>query len=436
MPEHPPSGSKSTSRLLWALFSLFIVYGTTIPFRFVPPQEGLPGLLRGFDPDPLGFHGGNFQTDDLIQNILPDAIQNILLFIPFGFLGYLSQVDKQSRLKRLGLVLLGCGLSAFVEFLQLFTATRFSAFSDVVYNTLGTGVGVAAGMILKGWVLSLAYRPSLRRVLESPSAFPASVFCGLAVAGSWEPFDFTLTLAGPMEKARIIMGHPFDLTWPNDELLTFIRFLLATLFACRLADECGLRNPRRTLVPFLVAAAVLLEAAQIIVGSRSPAFQDAATSVLGVLGGALAFGFPGFHRHPLAWGIVGTLAVTASAALADLFPFAFVPRHVGFNWVPFSYGEAHTAFAAMSHFLETGLAWFPLGFLLCYFFPGRRTALHSLSLAVAIALGLEWSQGFVAGRFSDITDVLGAAVGSLAGSLCFSRGWRAYREYTAPPPGR
>lgn len=429
MPHHP-SDSRSTARLLWALYSLFIVYGTTLPFRFVPPHEGLPGLLRGIDPDPLGLRGGHFKTDDLIQILLPDMIQNILLFVPFGFLAYLSLADKQSRLKRVRLVLLGTGLSAFVEFLQLFTATRFSAFSDVVYNTLGTALGLAAGTLLKGWVMSLAHRPALRRVLESPSAFPALAFCGLAVAGSWEPFDFTLTLGGALAKARIILANPFDLSWPNDELITFIRFLLATLFACRLAAESGLPRPRRAVVPALAGAAVLLEAAQIFVGSRSPAFQDMATSVLGVLGGAIAFRFPAFHRHPWAWGILGTLAVASSAALADLYPFAFGPSHVGFNWIPFSYGEALTAFTAMSHFLEAGLTWFPLAFLLGYFFPGRRTALVSLALSVSIALGLETAQGFVAGRYSDITDVLGAAVGSLAGSLFLSRGWRAYREYT------
>ena len=415
------TGSKSTARLLWALFSLFVVYGTTIPFSF---HAGLgPGIAR-INLHPLGMRAGDIST--------PDLLQNILLFIPFGFLGYISLHDKKSSLKLLALVAMGAGLSAFVEFLQLFSATRWPALSDVLFNTLGTAVGVASGMWLKGRVLGIKSNPAWRRVLDAPSAFPALVFLGLAVAGSWEPFDFALDVGLFVAKARQILGDPFDLTWPNDELVVFIRFLLATLFACRLADETGLHRPARILVPALSLLALGLEGTQIIITSRSPAFQDAVTTVLGVAAGGVAFGFPGFREHPWKWGAVGTQAVFASAVMDGLHPFNLHDAHSGFNWLPFMAEYANTGFQALSNVVEAALIYFPLGFLLGYFFPASRlSALMALALVVVLSFAVETAQGFVVGRHADVTDVIGAAMGCLAGSLALRRGWRAYRAYVA-----
>lgn len=415
------TGSKSTARLLWALFSLFVVYGTTIPFSF---HAGMgPGIAR-INLHPLGMRAGDISA--------PDLLQNVLLFIPFGFLGYISLHNKKSRLKLLALVAMGAGLSAFVESLQLFSATRWPALSDVLFNTLGTVVGVVFGIWLKGRVLGIKSDPSWRRVLDAPSAFPALVFAGLAVIGSWEPFDFALDVGLFMDKAKPLLRHPFDLSLPNDELVVFIRFLLATLFACRLAAEAGLRRPARILVPALSIIALSLEGTQIIITSRSPALQDAATSVLGVAAGGIAFGFPGFREHPWKWGVVGALSVFASAVMDGLHPFRFRDFHTGFNWLPFMAEYARTGFQALGNLVEAALIYFPLGFLLGYFFPAsRRSAWLALALAVAHSFAVETAQGLVAGRHADVTDVIGAAMGCLAGSLVLRRGWRAYRAYVA-----
>ncbi|HLP42834.1 MAG TPA: VanZ family protein [Fibrobacteria bacterium] len=414
------------ARMLWGLFSLFVVYGTTLPFSFRLEPGYLAARVERINWHPLGMRNGDICT--------PDLLQNILLFIPFGFLGYISLHEKRSRLKKTALVLMGASLSAFVECLQIFSLTRWPAISDVIFNALGTAVGVGLGMALKTSVLGLKSAPRWRRLLDAPSAYPFLVFALLAVVGTWEPFDFALDVGAFKHKVKSLLRVP-DFQLPNDELAVFIRFLLATLFACRLATELGLRRPALRAAAALAVCAVGLEATQIIIQSRSPSAQDAVTALLGVLGGGIAFGFPGFREHPWKWSAVGSLAVLASAVMAGFWPFRFHPGHGGINWLPFLSEYSGSAFAALSNFLGNAMLFFPLGFLLGYFFPGsRRAPMVALVLALVMSIGVEVGQGLVEGRHSDITDVIGALTGCLAGSLALTRGWRAYRGYVAERP--
>lgn len=426
-PPGPEDGSRRLSRLLWALFSLFIVYGTIVPFSFRAGGEGFLERLGRFHLHPLGDRGGTVNYEDLVQNVL--------LFIPFGFLGCISLAGTAARAARLGIVLLGAGLSLSVELAQLYTLTRWPALSDVIFNTLGTAAGVAAGGRLRAWAFGIKSRPAWRRILDAPSAYPALVFLALAVIGTWEPFDFALLPVGALRaEAREALSRGFDLSWPNDELVTAIRFLLASLFACRLGAEAGLRRPVRALLPLLAAACLALEASQVIITSRSPTFQDALTALLGVFAGGVAYLFPGFRDHPLKWGAVASLAVLASSALTGLYPFRFSEAHAGIQWIPFRSAYMESTFAALGNFAENSLLYFPLGFLLRHFFPrSRRAAPAAVLLALLMSLAVEYAQGFVAGRRADLTDVVAAVLGAGVGCLAWSRGWQAYREYTAAP---
>lgn len=422
----PAGEGLNPARPLWALFSLFVVYLTTIPFTFDPETLDIAARLQRVNWHPLGMRDGSLSVGDIVQNVL--------LFMPFGFLGYVSLVDKRSPVKLALIVLLGADLSALVEFLQIFTLTRWSALSDVIFNTAGTAAGVAIAYRLRGWVAGIRTRADYRRVFDAPSAFPAFVFAALAVVGTWEPFDFGIADFSLRGELYALRRNFFDLSWPDEELVTFIRYLLASLFACRLAGEVGARRPVRSAALSLSLAALVLEATQLIIQSHEPTFQDSVTAVLGVLSGAIASLFPGFREHPWKWGALAVAGVLASAAMTALFPYRFSGSHAGFHWIPFLSEYADTKFAALTNFIETSLAWFPLGFLLGYFFPGsRRSAPLSLLLTVALAFGVEAAQGLVAGRSSDITDVFGAAMGCLAGILVLNQGWNLFRHAVSEP---
>ena len=88
--------------------------------------------------------------------------------------------------------------------------------------------------------------------------------------------------------------------------------------------------------------------------------------------------------------------------------------------VPFlPYYNAST-FTAIANFLEGVIMYMPLGFVLQYGISRKRSALIIVALVVAaIAYALEYCQGWVIGRYPDITDVIGATIGAtIAGSLC------------------
>lgn len=74
-----------------------------------------------------------------------DVAVNVLGFIPFGFLCYIYQMmpRPERRLHNFFLVVAaGFVISAAIELTQVFLPTRDSSFSDVVWNTIGTALGV------------------------------------------------------------------------------------------------------------------------------------------------------------------------------------------------------------------------------------------------------------------------------------------------------
>ncbi|MDB5047930.1 MAG: hypothetical protein JWO30_1001 [Fibrobacteres bacterium] len=398
-----------------------MVYGTTFPFKFNLDWHGFIAETHRINWRVLGGVEGNL--------IVSDIIQNILLFIPFGFLGYFSLIYKRSSANKIRIVLAGAVLSASVEFLQIFSPSRYPALSDIVFNTLGTAIGLALGVALKKSVLDFKSNPIARRFLDAESAFPSLVFLILVVAGCWEPFDFSLDLGVVWGHVKPLITHPIRFTRPDDDMINFIRYLLTTLFVCRMARESGIRRPVLAGSTLMAILAVGLEASQVIIQSRSPEVQDALVALAGVCGGAVAFFFPPFHRRPGMWTAAGGLAIFIAAALNAFYPYDFSSRYSGFNWMLFLPQYERTTFASLSDFVENAMVFFPVGFLLGYFYPRIRPSLVAALAAGAMAFALEVVQGYVPGRYSDVTDVLGAMLGALAGGLALTRGWPAFREY-------
>lgn len=412
---------KSTARLLWAIFSLFVVYGTSFPFRFDPGWGGFFNLADRINWRVLGGSAGNL--------LISDIVQNILLFIPFGFLGYFSILYKKSMANKIRIVLAGSALSLAVEFLQIFSPIRHPALSDVVFNTMGAALGLAAGVLLKKTVLGFKSHPLSRDVLDSESAFPSLVFLMLVVAGCWEPFDFSLDVGSVWGDIKHLIRDPIRFYRPKSDLVDIIRFLLTSLFVCRLAKEARIAHPVWAGGLLMAILAMGLEATQVIIQSRTPEFQDAINALLGIGAGMAAYSFPPFHRHPVLWTLAGSLAVFVSAAINELHPFVFSSHFSGFNVLPFLPQFERTTFASFSSFVETGMIYFPVGFLFGYFHPRLRPMAIATGAAGGMSLALELAQGFVPGRYPDITDVLGAALGAMVGSLALVKGWPAFREY-------
>jgi glycopeptide antibiotics resistance protein len=74
-----------------------------------------------------------------------DAVVNIALFLPIGFLGrrILRERRRLSRKNDLYLIAFGLAFSLTFECLQYFIPGRYSTLRDLAMNTLGTAAGVA-----------------------------------------------------------------------------------------------------------------------------------------------------------------------------------------------------------------------------------------------------------------------------------------------------
>lgn len=66
------------------------------------------------------------------------VVENVLLFIPYGFLG--AWVRRPMR-RFFGCAFLGAATSLGIEFLQLVTKRGFFQVDDILTNTLGTVIG-------------------------------------------------------------------------------------------------------------------------------------------------------------------------------------------------------------------------------------------------------------------------------------------------------
>jgi hypothetical protein len=54
-------------------------------------------------------------------------------------------------------------------------------------------------------------------------------------------------------------------------------------------------------------------------------------------------------------------------------------------------------------------------------------------MSLIIAVSLELAQGGIAGRYPDITDILGALAGASFGLWCCLRGWPAFKRIIIVP---
>jgi glycopeptide antibiotics resistance protein len=99
-----------------------------------------------------------------------------------------------------------------------------------------------------------------------------------------------------------------------------------------------------------------------------------------------------------------------------LSPFVIQQERRPFELVPFLGYEAQVRpETAISHAVELSLAFFPIGFALAFALPRRQR--WPLAAFIVVALGgvLEYLQGWIVGRYPDVTDVGVLALGAMAG---------------------
>lgn len=136
---------------LWLFYALLLFAGTQYPFQYHFNLEYLRLRMDHIESFPQVLFGNH----SISRRNLADYPINVVLFFPFGFLGYQAMGGGSSPKRRNGatpillLAFLGCLFSMSIEFLQLFSETRFATVSDVIGNTAGAAIGVAFALALR-----------------------------------------------------------------------------------------------------------------------------------------------------------------------------------------------------------------------------------------------------------------------------------------------
>ena len=382
------------------LYAVFVLYGATIPFHFAADHAAVAEKLHQLPLSP-------FVSPDTGRRLsIPDAVQNVLFFVPFGVLGMLAG-NKTMRVSRVALVtVLGALLSLFVEVVQLFEADRVTSVSDLMTNTSGAFAGAALALAGRGAAMSTLRRLQADGLANVRELRPLVVWSVVLAVAAWQPFDVTLELGSVATKVRSLQAGLWQYTGLRDEGLVL---LVTALFAMSLAGylaAIGVPAPARKTAGIGACLVVALESSQILITSRMPSLWDAVVGVAGVTAGAML----GALSRRLQWRSLGlsllVAATAASAALAMLSPFQFSPEYHTVGWFPLLAYYSRTTFETVSHVIELALLYFPLGYCFAANAPSRRNAgLVAACLAFAIAAPVEALQGWVIGRYPDVSDV-------------------------------
>jgi VanZ family protein len=435
--------------LLAILATAGAIYGSLIPLEFTPVE---------WDVAVERFRSMPFRP--MAIGARADWVANILLFLPLGFLwmGALT-VDRTSLPVRLlaaaFVIAMSTGLSALIEFAQIWFPPRTVGLNDVVAETIGGAVGAVLWLVL-GPRVTLALRTYLadtrpRRQFDRLVQF---YVLGLAIY-SLLPLDLTIHPGEIYQKFRE----------GKVELIPFSRgafsagtlwhsVVNAVIFApvgawCATVLTREERPVRGAAVSTLLAACVAagFEIAQLFVYSRFTSTTEVLTATVGGLAGALLVArFNGdsearhsavdhnyLHKALAAVAVLGYSLLLCIVFWWPLEPLRKGPevraRVDGFLALPFRRLQRSSDFNFVNEIIRKSLLFAVLGGLLS---PSVRSLTASRALrrvlyglacvwCVALGTGIEMGQAAFPPHVPDVTDVLLYTFGGLAGMFMVAR---------------
>jgi VanZ family protein len=239
----------------------------------------------------------------------------------------------------------------------------------------------------------------------------------LVAVAAWEPFDVTLELGTVASKIHALRQDVWQAGALTDEGIAIVHYALFGLATCLWLQAVRSRRVALWGATIGVTAAVGLEGAQVAITSRMPGLEDAVVRAAGALaGGAL---WPLTRAYPARkfWLALLIAGVAAGAAIQQLSPFEIAPAYHPFGLMPFFSDYAHTTFESLSHVFELVLLYAPLGFVWRHLAGSGRpgSLVGGLAVTLAIAWPIEYFQGWIVGRYPDLTDIAMSLVGCWAG---------------------
>jgi VanZ family protein len=410
----PAPSPARLARTLWILFTLFIVYGTTIPFDFRVGWSGAMDKLAHLPLDPL------ISPETGRRVSMTDEVQNVLLFIPFGAFGVLAgRSRRRLGVSRLVWVTgLAAALSTGVETLQLFSTNRVTSVGDVTTNVVGAILGGLAALTGQGLLDRAMRRLRTAGLTDTETFYPAMVFAVLLCVAAWEPFDVTLDVGTVVSKLRMLHHDVWQYGGVlSDEGVEIIRYGLFAGFGAAWLRSIGRRRAAIEAAALGVIAAFALESCQILITSRMPALEDAVVHASGAVLGVALWTVRRRLTAPRLWIAALVIATAIASATQNLSPFTLEVARRPMRWFPFLGYYVHTTFGTVSTVIELMLIYFPVGFCMTRTWPDKpRAASWAVLLTLALALPIEWTKGSIVGRYPDITNVAVSGAGAWLGA--------------------
>jgi VanZ family protein len=360
-------------RLLLAV-AAFILYGSLYPFQFNF------GRRPGVSPLLFLLHAWPAAIDKFLWR---DACVNLLLYFPLGLTAVLVLLRLWPRAAAaLATVAAGVALSASIEMLQIYDATRTCSLLDVACNFAGTVGGVAAALVFRQEIYALTERRKVER-----GAGGAMMLAGCWLGYQLYPFIPLFSRGRLRATVARSLATPFSLVEVAAGAAEWFAFALV------MRAVAGRLN-----APWLLLAMLCLPLRLLII-DRTLAPAELAGAALAML----AWTYPADGPRVRA----GAAAIAVCIVLRELSPFLFTAPVHAMAWIPFTAtldGERLNAALVLSRkaFEYGALVWLLRA-------SGLRYSMAGVCVAVPLVL-LEMAQRYMPNRQPEITDAVLAAI--------------------------
>ncbi|WAR45570.1 VanZ family protein [Methylomonas rapida] len=342
----------------WVVF--FITYGSLYPFEFsllISSQSRQAFLDSMWTSSSIG-----------------DVIGNIVLFMPFGFLGY-------RIFPFWGVAIIGLLLAFVLQLAQLFLPSREPALYDVYWNFLGIGIGLLCAYLLKAHELFHRHFG----LADKQAAIGIIMLWG---ASQLLPFVPTLDWQAYKNALKPLLMQP-SFAWEHLSFL-MIAWLSAGYFAEKILDK----NWRTGYFTLGILSILVLK---IVVVTSELTLNDVIASFFAILLYPLLSRMGSRRAAYLAWMMLFTYAITR------LSPLQWQSESKSFNWLPFS-GFLDGSMIVNSRVLAEKL--FVFSGIFTLFKDIKTLSIKTISAVAIVVTLIEICQLWLVGRTAEITDPL------------------------------
>ncbi|MGY8870338.1 MAG: VanZ family protein [Pseudomonadales bacterium] len=354
-------------RFIFYFVCFLIAYGSLFPFDFSNNID---------NADFLSFvNSWNGQTS------IGDVLGNVILFMPYGFLGLVAFSKSKASVALIAILsVLGVLLAFVCQVAQLYLPSRSPALVDVYWNILGLLLGI-----------TFAYSYRVRTFVNSVELYSFSfplVLLGLWVASRLVPFVPSIDLQSYKNALKPLLVEPqFD-------FYKFLFLLTAWLVAAHLFFYlCKIRVKFLLLIAGVITVSLL----EIIIVKNDLSVTDVASSMCALLL------WPLLPKDLSKRSLCLVLVLLIGVVSGSLLPFEWQANDAGFAWVPFAGVLSGSMLTSAGVFAQK---LFVIGALFFLLRESGRLSLKAIAVIFSIFLSIEVLQIWLVGHSAEITDPL------------------------------